>query len=94
MVVLLSAYSNPSEPEHLRQLHANLQRRKGPSEWVWAVPDVKRQLTETAKQHIVQLYQSGMCTREIAEELSIGKSTVIRVLHQLKVEMRPRGRYW
>lgn len=40
---------------------------------------------------MVQLYGSGMSSREVAEEVGVAKSTVLRVLQAAGVEVRPQG---
>jgi len=41
---------------------------------------------------IVELYTSGMSSRTIAEQLDLGRTTVLDVLKRAEVAVRPRGR--
>ena len=40
---------------------------------------------------IVQLYQRGMTTYQIADQVGVTRSRVSQILHQHRIETRPRG---
>ncbi|WP_425564331.1 helix-turn-helix domain-containing protein [Nostocoides veronense] len=52
-----------------------------------------RRVLEKDKDRIVQLYQSGQTSLEVAEEVGVAKSTVLRVLHERGIPIRPWGRH-
>lgn len=51
----------------------------------------QRRLRRADEAKICELYQQGMSSRRVAEEMGVAKSTVLRVLKAAKVEMRPWG---
>ncbi|WP_425284605.1 helix-turn-helix domain-containing protein [Gordonia westfalica] len=48
-------------------------------------------MTERLRGDVVRLYESGLTSREVAKETGVGKTTVLTILKQEGVEMRPRG---
>lgn len=40
---------------------------------------------------IVELYRTGMSSREVAAEVRLARSTVLRVLKEADVDVRPQG---
>lgn len=52
-----------------------------------------RRVLEKHKDRIVELYQAGKTSLEVAEEAGVAKSTVLRVLHERGVPIRPWGRH-
>ena len=51
----------------------------------------KARLTPQLQQAIVDRYASGLTSREVAEELGVGKSTVLTFLKRRGVTIRPVG---
>ncbi|RNI20740.1 helix-turn-helix domain-containing protein [Flexivirga caeni] len=51
----------------------------------------RRRLREADKDEIVRRYVAGEDARTVAEELGFAKSTVLRILRQRGVEVRPWG---
>jgi DNA invertase Pin-like site-specific DNA recombinase len=51
----------------------------------------KRRITQRDRDEVVRLYTSGQTALEVAEALGIGKTTVLTILKQAGVEVRPRG---
>jgi site-specific DNA recombinase len=51
----------------------------------------RQRITARRSDRIVRLYAQGMSTREVAAEASVAKSTVLRVLRDAGIRMRPRG---
>ncbi|RNI20734.1 helix-turn-helix domain-containing protein [Flexivirga caeni] len=51
----------------------------------------RRRLREADKDEIVRRYTSGEDARTVAEELGFAKSTVLRILRQRGIEVRPWG---
>ncbi|MCV7364737.1 helix-turn-helix domain-containing protein [Mycolicibacterium neworleansense] len=39
----------------------------------------------------MEAYESGCTSREVAEELNIGRSTVLKILKQAGATVRPQG---
>ncbi len=55
----------------------------------------KARLTPQLQRTIIDRYASGLTSREVAEELGVGKSTVLTFLKRQGVTIRPVGlRYW
>ncbi|WP_146082100.1 helix-turn-helix domain-containing protein [Rathayibacter sp. AY1A3] len=48
-------------------------------------------MTDRRSDRIIRLYAQGMSTREVAAQAAVVKSTVLRVLRDAGIEMRPRG---
>jgi len=60
----------------------------------WASATVpSRRVLEKDKVRIAQLCQSGQTSLEVAEEVGVAKSTVLRVLHERGIPIRPWGRH-
>ena len=53
----------------------------------------RRRFLEKDKDRITQQYQSGQTSLEVAEEVGVAKSTVLRVLHERGGSIRPWGRH-
>lgn len=48
---------------------------------------------EKDKDRIMELYQAGKTSLQVAEVVGVAKSTVLRVLHERGVSIRPWGRH-
>ncbi|MGT2424913.1 helix-turn-helix domain-containing protein [Amnibacterium kyonggiense] len=51
----------------------------------------RTRVTGRLSARVVELYMSGLSTRAVAEELGIGRTTVLSVLTNEGVTLRPRG---
>jgi DNA-directed RNA polymerase specialized sigma24 family protein len=51
----------------------------------------QRRLRRVEKQRITELYVQGLSAREVAAEMGIAKTTVLRALHATQQELRPQG---
>jgi transposase-like protein len=51
----------------------------------------RARLTERLKDQIVELYQAGGSVRSVSELTGVARSTVLRVLRQRQVQVRPWG---
>lgn len=49
----------------------------------------RRRVTGRDRAQIVELYNKGKSSRAVAQEVGVAKSTVLRVLGEAGVEMRP-----
>lgn len=56
------------------------------------VPRRFQPLTPKQLERVIELYEAGKSTYDIAEQLKIPKTTVGRALNKAGVSMRPRGR--
>lgn len=56
-----------------------------------ARPVARRRVTEKDRDRMVELYQAGQDAREVAEQVGMAKSTVLRTLRARGVEVRPWG---
>lgn len=51
----------------------------------------RRRITAQLRTAVVEAYESGRTSREVAEELNIGRSTVLKILKQAGATVRPQG---
>ncbi|MFJ4220724.1 helix-turn-helix domain-containing protein [Curtobacterium luteum] len=79
MVVLASATTNTLRSDPLGRSTAPI-RGYG-----------RQRMTTRLTDRIVNLHGQGRSTRQIAEELSVSKTAVLRALTKAGVEKRPRG---
>jgi hypothetical protein len=54
----------------------------------------RTRITRALERDIIKRYESGQPTRKIAAALDIAKATVLRVLHEANVQMRPTGAHY
>ncbi|WP_390894685.1 helix-turn-helix domain-containing protein [Mycolicibacterium neoaurum] len=54
-------------------------------------PRLRRRLTARLRAAVVEAYESGQTSRQVAEELSLGRSTVLGILKDAGVAVRPQG---
>lgn len=52
---------------------------------------LRSRITRLLRDDVVRLYLSGLTSRAVAEETKIGKTTVLKILKQEGVEVRPLG---
>lgn len=91
MVEVLRIYSSFEPTVDLATLTDVLARHRRPeSDVVLTVAEPVR-LTEELRASIVAMYGEGKFAREIAADLGISKTRILKVLHQTGVVMRPRG---
>lgn len=50
-----------------------------------------RRITRSTKDQVVRLYERGIDSLNVAKQVGVAKSTVLRVLHERGVNVRPRG---
>ena len=55
------------------------------------LPIARRRITERQRERMVELYEGGMDSQAVADELGVAKSTVLRTLKVRGVEVRPWG---
>ena len=55
---------------------------------------LQQRLGERQLLELIRLYEGGMAASALAKRYGIGKSSVLRVLHERGVTVRARGRYW
>ncbi len=48
-------------------------------------------MTDRVEHRTVELYELGLSTRQVAEQVGIAKTTVLRVLKARGVMVRPQG---
>ncbi len=51
----------------------------------------RRRITKRIKDEVVELYTGGKSSRSVAEQVGIGRTTVLQVLKARGVDLRPRG---
>jgi DNA-binding transcriptional regulator LsrR (DeoR family) len=52
----------------------------------------RRRITARLRADVAQYYESGMTSRQIAETLKLGPTTVLGILEDTGVVVRPQGR--
>ncbi|WP_425269587.1 helix-turn-helix domain-containing protein [Gordonia alkanivorans] len=80
LVVLASAKANTPRSIDRRPDQAQSERRR-----------LRSRVTDELRGEVVQLYASGMTSRAVAEEVGIGRTTVLNVLRREGVTIRPQG---
>ncbi|VBA36271.1 hypothetical protein LAUMK191_01344 [Mycobacterium attenuatum] len=55
-------------------------------------PPQRRRITTRLRADVVSTYASGKTTRQVAEELALGRTTVLKILKAAGVTVRPQGR--
>jgi len=55
-------------------------------------PRVRRRITDRLRAEVVAAYESGQTSRQVAEELDLGRTTVLKILKAAGVEVRAQGR--
>ena len=55
-------------------------------------PRQRRRVTDRLRAEVVEAYQAGQTSRQVAEESGLGRSTVLGILKDAGVTMRPQGR--
>lgn len=83
VVVLAQAKTNTLRPRLQSSARSTDQLSK---------PTVRTRVTDKLRQQVVNRYQAGnISAQAVAEELGIGKATVLRILKQADVPVRPHG---
>jgi hypothetical protein len=54
-------------------------------------PGRRTRVTSRLRAEVVRRYEAGAPSREVAEELGIGKATVLKVLRTEGVQLKPMG---
>jgi hypothetical protein len=62
-----------------------------PSRFV-SPPLQRRRITARLRAEVVEAYDSGKTSRQVAEELALGRTTVLKILKAAGVTVRPQGR--
>jgi transposase-like protein len=52
----------------------------------------RRRITARLRAEVVEHYRGGMTSRRVAATLGLGRTTVLGILRDAGVELRPRGR--
>jgi DNA-binding NarL/FixJ family response regulator len=55
-------------------------------------PRQRRRITARLRAAVVEAYESGQTSRQVAEELVLGRTTVPKILKAAGVTVRPQGR--
>ena len=54
-------------------------------------PRQRRRITAQLRAAVVEAYESGQASRQVARELELGRSTVLKIFKAAGVTMRPQG---
>jgi len=54
-------------------------------------PAKRRRITASLRADVVEHYERGMTSRQVAKTLGLGRTTVLGILKAAGVVMRPRG---
>jgi DNA invertase Pin-like site-specific DNA recombinase len=79
MVVLGQAKTNTLKSDAFAPKPAMIRRYK------------RQRITARRSDRVITLYVKGFSTREIAKQTEISRSTVLRILKDAAIAMRPRG---
>lgn len=82
-VVLADLKTNPLRLRLRTEASARMER----------ITPQRKRITAADRRRIVDLYAKGMSTRQVGDEMSLAKSTVLRILKAEGVELRPQGNY-
>lgn len=52
---------------------------------------MRQRITANKSDHVIALYAEGLSTREVAKRTGVSRTTVLRVLSDANVMLRPRG---
>ncbi|QQM51881.1 helix-turn-helix domain-containing protein [Rhodococcus pyridinivorans] len=52
----------------------------------------RSRITARTRAEAIELYNSGLSALDVAEQLGVGKSTVLKILKHEGVTVRPRGK--
>lgn len=52
---------------------------------------VRQRVTDRLRGEVVRLYESGQSSRRVADEVNLARSTVLKILKQQGVVIRPPG---
>jgi len=55
-------------------------------------PRQRRRITAQLRADVVEAYESGKTSRQVAEELALGRTTVLKILKAAGVTVWPQGR--
>ena len=55
-------------------------------------PQQRRRITAQLRSAVAKAYESGQSSRQVAEELMLGRTTVLKILKAAGVTVRPQGR--
>jgi DNA invertase Pin-like site-specific DNA recombinase len=53
-------------------------------------PRLRRRITARLRAGVVEAYESGQTSRQVAEELALGRTTVLKILKEADVTVRPQ----
>lgn len=81
MVVLAGANANTPD-----------RRETGTEQDLSTRQDFQSRITARTRADVVELYCSGLSALDVSEQLSIGKTTVLKILKSQGVTVRPQGK--
>ena len=55
-------------------------------------PRQRQRITERLRAEVIEAYEFGQTSREVAETFAIGRATVLKILKAVGVTVRPQGR--
>ncbi|MGV9825373.1 helix-turn-helix domain-containing protein [Gordonia sp. NPDC003429] len=80
MVVLAGAKANTPRSDKHRADQAQPKQQR-----------LRSRVTEQLRRDVVRLYEGGMTSRAVAEQVGLGRTTVLNVLRREGVVIRPHG---
>ena len=57
-----------------------------------SLPLQRRRITARLRAAVVEAYESGQTSRQVAEELALGRTTVLKILKEADVTVWPQAR--
>jgi hypothetical protein len=55
-------------------------------------PRQRQRITDRLRVEVVEAYEFGQTSREVAQAFAIGRTTVLKILKEARVVVRPQGR--
>lgn len=94
LVEILRRYSNLSPSPQATQLAA-VAKTDGPAQQPARSPGhihrAVQRLDQAVIAQLLQDYQAGLTSRQLAAKYQLGKTTILRLLRRHSVQVRPRG---
>lgn len=87
---LLVALGRFSPNTLLTHAQDNVSAADGSSRFI-SPPPKRRRLTAQLRADVIEAYESGKTSRQVAAELALGRSTVLKILKAAGVAVRPQG---
>ena len=62
-----------------------------PASTVRERPELPKRITNRDRDRICELYESGLCFADVAQQMGVARSTAMRIVRARGIEVRPWG---